>query len=73
MVNPIKYLALEADVSLLKLAELADVDNNTVYALSRAGDELPDTVQLGTLRKIAEAIGKRVVISFVDVQSENNL
>lgn len=69
MVNPIKYLALEADVSLLRLSEMADVDRNTVYALAKTGNELPDTVQLGTLRKIAKAVGKTLVIKFVDLET----
>ena len=66
MVNPIKYLALQADVSLIKLAKMAGVDKNTIYTLARSGDELPDSVQLGTLRKIAQAVGKQVEVTFTE-------
>ena len=68
MVNQIKYLAFEADISLLELARKADTDKNTVYSLARSGDELPDSVQLGTLRKIATAVGKKAIVTFVDIE-----
>ncbi|MDM8521326.1 hypothetical protein QUF64_14870 [Anaerolineales bacterium HSG6] len=34
--------------------------------LTRSGDELPDSVQLGTLRKIAQAVGKKVEVTFTE-------
>ena len=37
---------------------------NTVYELSRSGGELPDHATLGTLRKIASAVGRKVVVRF---------
>lgn len=59
-----RYVSLEEDISLAELARQSGLSKNTVYEASRSGNELPDHIYLGTLRKIAAAVNRRVVVRF---------
>lgn len=70
MANTLREIYKTEELPGYIIADKIGISRSKVYHAIRKADDIPSDTRIGDLKKIAGALGKRVVISFEPIEAQ---